>query len=119
MKKLLILLFFVLVFASNSNLSVVNPTWNIIDCVNNFELIKKREYGKYLNILKETDKAVSLKESYIDSKIYDTVFNGVCSEMIKKVQKIYQKEHNPILKKIIFYMKDIKKKAKKRVIAVA
>ncbi len=117
MKKIIILMLFIFSFASN--LSIVNPTWSIIDCVNNFELVEKKEYKKYLNILKETDKIISLKNSYIDRSVYDKVFNGICDKMILKVKKIYKKEKNPILKKIIFYMQDIKKKAKKRSFAIA
>ena len=116
MKKIIISMFFIFSFASN--LSVVNPTWNIIDCVNNFELIDKKEYKKYLQILKETDKAVSLENSYINAEFYDKVFNGVCDKMILKVKKLYKKNENPLLKKIIFYMEDIKKKAKKRNFAI-
>ena len=117
MKKIILLMFFVLSFASN--LSIINPTWNVIDCVNNFELIDKKEYKKYLQILKETDKAVSLKNSYINENVYDKVFNGVCQKMILKVKKLYQKEKNPLLKKIIDYMLDIKKNAKKQKFATA
>ena len=117
MKKVIFSMFFVFSFAAN--LSIVNPTWNIIDCVNNFELINKKEYKKYLNILKETDKAISLKDSNIRADVYDRVFNGVCEKMILKVKKLYQKEKNPLLKKIINYMLDIKKNAKKRDFAIA
>ena len=117
MKK--IILAFLFVFSLASNMSVINPTWSIIDCVNNYELINK-DKQKYLDILKSAEKVIKLKNSFIKEDVYDKVFkSGVWDKMIEKVKKLYNKTHDKTLKEIIFYMEKIKKEAKKQNFAIA
>jgi len=117
MKKFLIV--FLFVFSFGENFSVVNPNWSIIDAVGNYEMIYKKEYKKYLEVIKETDKILKLQSPYIQENIYNKVFkSGVWDKMIKNVKNIYQKSKDPVLQKIINYMEDIKKRVKKQEIAI-
>jgi len=117
MKK--ILLAFIFVFSLAANMSIINPTWSIMDCVNNYELIDKNRQ-KYLDILKSAEKVIKLKNSFIKEDVYNKVFkSGVWDKMIEHVKKLYNKTHNKTLKEIIFYMEKIKKEAKKQNFAIA
>jgi len=104
-----------------SEISILNPTWEIVDFVNNFEnFLKNREYNKMINELKTIKKSVKLKNSYIDEKVYNPLFKDkIWDKMIAKVYSIYKKEKNEKLKTIIKLMMEIKKFAKKREIAIA
>ena len=116
MKKLIIIFFVVLSIAKE--ISIINPTWSIIDSVGNYELIEKGYYNKYLEIIKETDKIINLNPE-VDSSIYNRVFkSGIWDKMILHLEKIYEKSKNPLIKEIIKYMKDIKKKVKEKKIAI-
>jgi len=118
MKKL-ILIAFIFLFSFAKDFSIVNPTWAIIDSVGNYELIYKKEYKKYLEIVKETDKVIKLQNPYIESKIYNKVFkSGIWDKMIQNLKNIYQKSKNPTIKQIIFYMEDIKKRVKEKNFAI-
>ena len=115
-KKILIL--FSIAFLFGKDLSIINPTWSIIDSVNNYELIKKHKYKSYLTIIKETDKIINLQHN-IDYEIYQKVFkSGLWDRMIKNLKEIYIQNHNKIIKEIIKYMEDIKKKVKEKNIAI-
>ena len=115
-KKILIL--FSIAFLFGKNLSIINPNWSIIDSVNNYELIKKHKYKSYLSIIKETDKIISVKHN-IDYEIYQKVFkSGLWDRMIKNLKEIYIQNRNEIIKKIIKYMQDIKRKVRKKEIAI-
>jgi len=117
MKKILLILAFT--FSLALNISTINPTWSIIDCVNNYTLINK-DRQKYLEILKSAEKVIKLKNAFIKEDVYDKVFkSGVWDKMINHVKNLYNKTHSETLKEIIFYMEKIKKEAKKQNFAIA
>jgi len=104
-----------------SEISVLNPTWEIVDFVNNFEnFLKNKEYNKMINELETIKKSVKLKNSYIDEKVYNPLFKDkIWDKMIAKIYSIYKKEKKEKLKTIIKLMIEIKKLAKKREVAIA
>jgi len=116
MKRLLLLPSIIIA----SEISILNPTWEIADFVNNFEnFLKNKEYNKMINELKTIKKSVKLKNSYIDEKIYNPLFKDkIWDKMIAKVYLIYKKEKNEKLKTIIKLMIEIKKLAKKREVTI-
>jgi len=116
MKKLLFLPTIILA----TEISILNPTWEIVDFVNNFDIfLKNKEYNKMIKELKTIKKSVKLKNSYIDEKVYNPLFKDkIWDKMIAKVYSIYKKEKNKKLKTIIKLMLEIKKLAKKREVAI-
>ena len=116
MKKIIFI--FIFVFSFSKEISILNPTWSIIDSVGNYELIKKGSYNKYLKIIYETDKVININPE-IQSSIYKKVFkSGIWDKIIENIKKIYIKTKNPTLRKIIEYMKDIKNKVKEKETAI-
>ncbi len=119
MKKLILILTTLMTINFASNLSIINPNWAIIDSINNFKLVKKHKYLLYLNIVKETYRVINIKPR-IDESIYEKIFKcGIWNKMIKDLEKIYEKNHNKTIMKIISYMKKIKEKVKEKNTAIA